>query len=113
MREQLAFAQFGAAARRIGALALCLALCALGPGLSANAQDRQATIITFDAPGSIEGTFPQGITPAGAITGFYFDAIGAFHGFLRARDGTFTLFDAPGAGTGHFRAPPPDRKSVV
>ena len=41
--------------------------------------------------------FPQGINPAGAITGFYFDASFVVHGFLRARDGTFTTFDAPGA----------------
>jgi len=37
------------------------------------------------------------INPAGTIAGYYADASGAFHGFLRARDGTITTFDAPGA----------------
>jgi hypothetical protein len=37
--------------------------------------------------------------PADAITGFYIDANGVYHGFLRTPDGTFTTFDAPGAGT--------------
>ena len=43
------------------------------------------------------GTSPSGINPAGAITGYYNDAGFLDHGFLRARDGTFTEFDAPGA----------------
>ena len=34
---------------------------------------------------------------AGTITGSYTDANNAGHGFLRARDGTFTTFDPPGA----------------
>jgi hypothetical protein len=33
-------------------LAVCLLLCALGPALSAKAQDRKGTIITFDVPGA-------------------------------------------------------------
>jgi len=67
-------------------------------GLSANAQQRKAAIITFDAPGagtgSGQGTFPFAINPAGAITGFYCDAV-TCHGFLRASGGAFTTFDAP------------------
>ena len=54
---------------------------------------------TFDAPGSVKGTSPTGINDAGAITGSYADARSVEHGFLRAPDGTFTTFDAPGAGT--------------
>jgi hypothetical protein len=69
---------------------------------------RDGTIISFDAPGaggscqqlSLNGTIAQGINPAGAIAGYYFDASGLSHGYLRARDGTITTFDAPGAGTG-------------
>jgi len=71
------------------------------------------TITTFDAPGAGTGPF-QGTTagvsgfggppinPAGVITGHYVDSGGVLHGFLRARDGTFTTVDAPGAinGTG-------------
>src|SRR5437588_229521 len=37
---------------------------------------------------------------SGAITGFIRDANAARHAFLRAPDGTFTIFDDPGAGTG-------------
>jgi len=105
--NQVAFAQFCAAALRKGAQALCLTLCALGLGLSANAQDRKTTIITFDVPsaatGPGQGTSATVINPAGVIAGHFRDANGARHGFLRAPDGTFTLFDAPGAGTEFFQ----------
>jgi hypothetical protein len=40
-------------------------------------------------------TNPTAINPEGAITGQYCDAI-TCHGFLRARDGTFTTIDPPG-----------------
>src|SRR5438132_1919856 len=99
MRKQLAFAQFGAAARRIGALALGLIICTLGPGLSASAQ--QGTFTTFDAPGAATGngfgTVASSITAAGAIMGYYNDANAVFHGFLRARDATIATFDPPGS----------------
>jgi len=49
-----------------GALALCLALCTSGFGLSANAQNREATIISFDAPGEVNGTFVFGLNRSGA-----------------------------------------------
>jgi hypothetical protein len=45
-------------------------------------------------------SFPSGITPSGAITGSFNDGFTINHGFLRARDGTLTTFDAPGAGNG-------------
>jgi hypothetical protein len=100
MTDRVALAEFCAVVRRKGGLALCLALCTLGLGLSATAHE--PTIITFDAPGagteSFQGTFAFSINPAGAITGTYFDASYVGHGFLRAPDGTFTTFDAPGAG---------------
>ena len=68
-------------------------------------------ITSFDAPGAGtgvpsqgigQGTFPQffsSLTPAGAITGFYVDANYLYHGFVRKPDGSFTSFEAPGAGT--------------
>ncbi len=68
-----------------------------------------ATFNTFEAPGadttagSFNGTFAFSINSAGAIAGEYVDASSVSHGFLRARDGTFTTFDAPGAGTGAFQ----------
>src|ERR1700745_348327 len=82
-------------------MALCLVLCTLGLGLSVNAA-RAATITTFDAPGAgtgaFQGTTAFGINPAGTITGFTRDANFARHGFLRAPDGTITIFDDPNAG---------------
>lgn len=54
------------------------------------------TFATFDPPGS-QGTSPVSINPAGEIVGSYFDSSFETHGFLRAKDGTVTSFDAPGA----------------
>jgi hypothetical protein len=62
------------------------------------------TFRTFEAPGadttkgSFNGTFPSAINVVGAITGNYIDANNVSHGFVRTSDGTFTTFDAPGAG---------------
>jgi hypothetical protein len=58
---------------------------------------------TFDAatyPPCCIWTFPQAINPEGEITGYYNDGHNLNRGFLRARNGTITTFDAPGAGTG-------------
>jgi hypothetical protein len=52
--------------------------------------------ITIDPAGSIS-TSPASISPAGEIAGTYQDANSALHGFLRAKDGTITTIDAPGA----------------
>jgi hypothetical protein len=64
---------------------------------------REGAFTTFDAatyaPCCI-WSFPSGITPAEAITGSFNDGSSINHGFLRARDGTVTTFDVPGAGTG-------------
>jgi len=58
------------------------------------------TFITFDAPGAgsgfFQGTYPYSINQEGRITGAYIDANSMGHGFLRARNGTFTTFDVPG-----------------
>jgi hypothetical protein len=78
-------------------------------------RDPDGTITTFDAPGAstvggicstsvpwlvMQGTSAYNINAAGTITGIYTDPSGVGHVFLRAPDGTFTTFDAPGAGTG-------------
>ena len=47
-----------------------------------------------------QGTRPFSINPAGTSAGYYNDASGVFHGFLRTPDGVITTFDIPGAGTG-------------
>ena len=77
-------------------------------------RDPAGTITTFDAPGAgivggqcstsvywlvMKGTSAHNINAAGTITGIYTDPSGAGHIFLRAPDGTFTTFDAPGVGT--------------
>ena len=60
------------------------------------------TYTTFDAPGAgtgpNQGTLALAIDPAGAITGYYIDASGVNHGFLRTTKGTITTVDVPGAG---------------
>src|ERR1700730_3857481 len=87
-------------------MALCVVLCTLGLGLSVDAGETRTALTTFDAPGAgtapNQGTFPSGINLFGAITGFIRDANSARHAFLRARDGTFTIFDDPNAGTCSF-----------
>lgn len=51
-----------------------------------------------------QGTDVAGISPGlnvwGAVTSGYLDQNNVYHGYLRSPDGTFTDFDAPGAGTG-------------
>jgi hypothetical protein len=71
-----------------------LALCTLGLSLPASGQ--KPAFITFDPPGSIVETIPTSMNPSGAITGWYFDG-NIFHGFLRSRQGAFTILDFPGA----------------
>jgi hypothetical protein len=79
-----------------------LALCTIG---AAPASAQQPHIITFDAPGADLtagngfGTFPGSINFWGAITGYYQDANGTYHGFVRNPRGTFKTFDAPDADT--------------
>ncbi len=62
-------------------------------------------LVTFDATGagktsgSGQGTFPESISDAGAITGHYTDAHNVNHGFLRSPAGDKLItFDASGAG---------------
>lgn len=98
-RLRIAIGAAAPVARRKVVLALCLVLCALGPGLSANAQ--QGTFVTFDAPGagtgSDQGTYAMSMDTAGDITGYYYDTNFVAHGFVRTADGTITTFDPPGS----------------
>src|SRR5262245_50543597 len=57
----------------------------------------QPTIITFDAPGAVNGTEVAGNNPGGLIAGSYIDMNNVFHGYVRAKDGTSTTFDAQGS----------------
>jgi hypothetical protein len=71
--------------------------------------DRNGVFTTFDAPsagtGPLQGTFPFGINPNGAITGFYTDEANVNHGFVRDKHGELVEFDVPGAGTGPGQGP--------
>ena len=70
--------------------------------LSANANERKTTLITFDVLGArttaFEGTLGTAISDDGTITGAYVDSV-AGHGYVRARDGIITTFDIAGADT--------------
>lgn len=75
-----------------------LGLQSYGPQAdSAGNAARAGDFVPFDAPGAgtgvNEGTYAFAINPMGAIAGYYIDATGAYHGFLRARDGTVSTVD--------------------
>ena len=55
------------------------------------------TVTTFGPSGPGAFVQPQGINPAGAITGYAFPATGPGGGFLRTVDGAFILFNPPGS----------------
>ena len=82
-------------------LVFAVSLITSGFVLSANANERKTAIITFDLPGSgtsaFQGTLDFAISPEGTIAGQYIDSGNASHGYVRARDGTITTFDVPGA----------------
>jgi uncharacterized membrane protein len=71
---------------------------AAGPLLHGYLRAPNGTFTVFDPPGS-QSTNPAAINPAGAVTGYFFNAgaTGVAHGFLRAPNGTFTTFDPRGA----------------
>jgi len=60
-------------------------------------------LTTLDDPladttsGSYNGTTAQSINDWGEVTGYYSDAAGVAHGFVRSPWGAFTTFDVPGA----------------
>ena len=64
------------------------------------------TLTTLSAPDAgtgpstpAQGTYSLSINTRGDLAGYYIDANIAAHGFVRSAGGTFTSFDAPGAGT--------------
>jgi len=73
--------------------------------------------ITFEAPGAgtasnpcdydpwggLQGTTVGDMNWAGESAGIVLDANNVWHGLLRAPDGKFTTFEAPGAGNGPFQ----------
>ena len=63
---------------------------------------------SFESPGAdttpndFNGTFAQSINDRGVIAGYYADATGLTHGFVRSADGAFTAFDVTDAVNGSF-----------
>jgi uncharacterized membrane protein len=59
------------------------------------------TFTEIDAPGAgtttPEGTFGTQVTTNGNVVGYFVDANGVFHGFVRTSIGAFAIIDAPGA----------------
>lgn len=65
-----------------------------------SASSHALNITTFDVPFlDAVDTFPIAVNQAGTIVGMYYDGNSVSHGFVRSPNGTFTKFDAPGAGT--------------
>jgi hypothetical protein len=65
---------------------------------------RDGAITTFDPPGAACSTQTQntcsaaaGLAPNGTIAGTWADPSATFHGYFRASNGAFSVFDAPGA----------------
>jgi hypothetical protein len=63
----------------------------------------QGGAIPFPAVGTTPGTYAVAADACGAITGYYTDTRNVAHGYLRAADGTLTVFDAPHAGAGYLQ----------
>jgi uncharacterized membrane protein len=91
------------ARKLVGVILLVCGLQLYGQQTASGAEDKAgaANITTFDYPPfqgmASTGTQPQAINPSGAIAGWYQDANGVTHGFLRTRNGTFTSFDPTGS----------------
>jgi hypothetical protein len=81
-------------------------------GIHGFVRHKNGSFIKFDPPGSItdsathldeEGyilrpaTAALSINEGGEIAGYFGDTAGVVHGFVRHKDGTFTIFEAPGA----------------
>ena len=66
-------------------------------------RDASGNVISFDPPGAGTDsngcffglTYAEGINAAGEITGYYWDPQCLAHGFLRKRNGDFTVVDVP------------------
>lgn len=74
-------------------------------------RDKNGGFATYDVPDagsnvdSFEGTYPFGINPSGAITGWYVDGADVNHGFVRAPNGDIARFDVPNAGMAPGQGP--------
>ena len=76
------------------------ALCLLGPltcVLHAASINGEATFISFLVPGAIRGTYPLSINAAMTVTGYFIPSSAGPSAFVRAQDGTITVFGVPKA----------------
>jgi len=83
--------------------------------MRAYVRDTNGRVVMFDGPGAGSpsagvpfptvsanlGTYAVGMDDSGAGTGYVIIAYGVAHSCLPAADGTFTMFDVPGAGKGN------------
>jgi hypothetical protein len=94
-------------AQAVGSFVLALLICfgaeGCGGGSSQGQNPPPLAFTTIDAPGaggaSGYGTFGMSIDGAGDIAGYFIDANGVVHGFIRTSGGSIATVDAPGAGT--------------
>jgi len=56
--------------------------------------------VTGEGKGKNQGTVPIAVNSSGAVAGFYVDSSNAYHGFIRAANGTITTFNVTNAGKG-------------
>ena len=96
---------FRNARRSMAWTVLCLAVCMLGLGISANAQNGH--IITVEAPGAGagagQGTWVNAINSIGEVAGWYVDGNNVYHGFIRGLGGEVTDVNAWLAGTAAYQ----------
>jgi hypothetical protein len=70
-------------------------------GGNAFIRDQSGSFTVFNVPGV--NTFgPMNLNSAGVVVGSYLDENAVSHSFRRTPDGTLTIIDFPGAGTGPF-----------
>lgn len=74
---------------KVSGLVIALALVSQGSA-------QTYTYTMFDPPGSVNTTV-YGINNSQQVVGTYQDSSGAMHSYVRQSDGSFTVFDAPGA----------------
>jgi len=85
---------------RIALLGIALGMIFISGVAPAHGNPPQGTFVTFDAPGGGVDLIPNGINPAGTITGTYsllITDIFVDFGFLRTPDGRVTTIAVPGA----------------
>jgi uncharacterized membrane protein len=70
-----------------------------GYGFGGFVRSPKGSIHTFTIPGSFYVP-PFAINNSGTVTGYYSDANGIFHGFVRGAGGALQLFDVPSPDSG-------------